>query len=82
MNFILKCPTKLLLCGGRGWSKSAANESDNKCSELAGKLSEAEKALQRRDIHVELRQLRNEVNKSLVDSSTAQKSAIDIEKQL
>lgn len=61
-------------------SKVSTEQSDKKCSELAGKLSEAEEALQERDS--ELKQLRNEVNKSVVDSSTAQKSAIELEKQL
>lgn len=61
-------------------SKVSSEQSDKKCSELADKLSEAEKALQERES--ELKQLRNEVNKSVVDSSTAQKSAIELEKQL
>lgn len=61
-------------------AKAATEERERKISKLTEALSLAEASLQERD--AELRDLREEVNKSVVSSSTAHKSAIEIEKQL
>lgn len=61
-------------------AKTATEENERKISKLTEALSSAEAALQERD--AELRELRDEINKSVVSSSTAHKSAMEIEKQL
>lgn len=72
--------TKQLMEKFSNLAKAAAEENEKKIAVLTEALAKAESTLQERDS--ELRALRDEVNKSVVSTSTAHKSAIELEKQL